>query len=106
MADNTGTTQNTGVTSNQGNGGFGAEQQAGSLAQTAQEYAGKVGEAATQARDYVTEKVGAVGDKIKDIDFKELTQNCTDYARKNPGQAMLISAGIGLLVGILVRGRR
>lgn len=105
MADNTGTTQNTGVTSNPGNGGFGGEQVT-NLAQTAQQYAGKVGEAATQAKDYVTEKVGAVSDKIKDIDFKELTQNCTDYARKNPGQAMLISAGVGLLLGILVRGRR
>jgi ElaB/YqjD/DUF883 family membrane-anchored ribosome-binding protein len=86
MADNTGTTQNTGVTSNPGNGGFGGEPVT-NLAQTAQQYAGKVGEAATQAKDYVT-------------------QNCTDYARKNPGQAMLISAGVGLLLGILVRGRR
>ena len=105
MADNTGTTQNTGVTSNQGNGGFGADQVT-NLAQTAQDYAGKVGEAATQAKDYVTEKVNAVSDKIKDIDFAELTNNCKDYARKNPGQAMLISAGVGLLLGILVRGRR
>ena len=106
MAENTGTTQNTGVTSNQGNGGFGAEQQVTGLAQTAQEYVGKVGEAATHAKEYVTEKVGAVSDKIKDIDFAELTNNCKDYARKNPGQAMLISAGVGLLLGILVRGRR
>lgn len=103
MPENINTANN--PTSTPGNGGFGAEQTT-NLAQTAQQYAGKVSDAATQAKDYVTEKVGAMGDKIKDIDFKELSQNCTDYARKNPGQAMLISAGVGLLLGILVRGRR
>jgi ElaB/YqjD/DUF883 family membrane-anchored ribosome-binding protein len=105
MADNM-TTGTTGQTSSgEGNGGFGAAT-ATSLAQTAQDYAGKVSDAAVQAREYVTEKVGAVGDKIKDIDFQEITANCKDYARKNPGQAILISAGVGLLLGILVRGRR
>jgi len=109
MADNatTGTTGQTstgaGTTSTPGNGGFGAGQgtQTG-IAQTAQTYANKVSDAAVQAKDYVTDKVGA----IKDIDFAEMTENCKEYARKNPGQAMLISAGIGLLLGVLVRGRR
>lgn len=108
MADNItsgGGHASTGSISSPGNGGFGGAT-ATSLAQTAQEYAGKVGEAAVQARDYVTDKVGAVGEKIKDIDFNEVTQNCKEYARKNPGQAILISAGVGLLLGILVRGRR
>ena len=99
------TTGGTGITPTKGNGGFGAAA-APSLAQTAQEYAGKVTEAATHARDYVTDKVGVVGDKIKDLDFNEVTENAKEYARKNPGQAILISAGIGLLLGILVRGRR
>jgi len=113
MADNT-TTGTTGQTStgagtpssNQGNGGFGAGTAAGTaptgIAQTAQQYAGKVSDVAAQAKDYVTDKVGA----IKDIDFAEMTENCKEYARNNPGQAMLISAGVGLLLGILVRGRR
>ena len=76
------------------------------LAQTAQEYAGKVTDAAVQARDYVTEKVSEVGEKIKELNFAELTENAKQYARQNPGQAILISAGVGLLLGILVRGRR
>jgi len=111
MADNitsgasAGTQPSTSKSSTPGNGGLGAGT-ATSLAQTAQDYAGKVGDAAIQARDYVTDKVSVVGDKIKDIDFGELTENAKEYARKNPGQAILISAGVGLLLGILVRGRR
>ena len=79
------------------------------LAQTAQEYGGKISEAATQAKDYVTDKVAVVGEKIKELqnaDLGELTENAKDYARKNPGQAILISAAAGLLVGLILRGRR
>jgi ElaB/YqjD/DUF883 family membrane-anchored ribosome-binding protein len=50
-----------------------------------------------------------VGDKIKELqnaDLAEITENAKDYARKNPGQAILISAAAGLLVGLIIRGRR
>ena len=79
------------------------------LAQTAQEYADKVSEAASQARDYVNDKVGVVGDKIKELsnkDFSELTDNAKQFARQKPGQAILISAAVGLVLGLLIRGRR
>ena len=117
MADNTTTgstsasNTGTGLGSGPGNGGFTGSTGTGTgtatgLAQTAQEYAGKVSDAAIQAKDYVTDKVGVVGDKIKQLDFAELTENAKEYARQNPGQAILISAAAGLLLGILVRGRR
>jgi len=97
------------TTGTQGSAGT-ATAAATSLAQTAQEYAGKVSDAvsdvAVQAKDYVTDKVSAVSDKIKEIDFAELSDNAKDYARQNPGQTILISAGIGLLLGLLIRGRR
>jgi len=79
------------------------------LSQTAQDYGQKISEVATQAKDYVSEKVSVVGDKIKDLqnaDLGELAENAKEYARKNPGQAILISAGAGLLLGLLIRGRR
>ena len=106
-----GSTTDTGLGSRPGNGGFGGTTGAGTgtatgLAQTAQEYAGKVSDAAIQAKDYVTDKVSVVSDKIKQLDFAELTENAKQYARQNPGQAILISAAAGLLLGILVRGRR
>jgi len=79
------------------------------LSQTAQDYGQKISDVATQAKDYVSEKVSVVGDKIKDLqnaDLGELAENAKDYARKNPGQAILISAAAGLLLGLVLRGRR
>jgi len=79
------------------------------LAQTAQEYGEKISDAASQAKDYVSDKVSLVGDKLKDLqnaDLGEIAENAQDYARKNPGQAILISAAAGLLVGLIIRGRR
>jgi ElaB/YqjD/DUF883 family membrane-anchored ribosome-binding protein len=79
------------------------------LSQTAHEYGQKITDVATQARDYVTDKVSVVGDKIKDLqnaDLGELAENAKEYARKKPGQAILISAAAGLLLGLIIRGRR
>ena len=78
-------------------------------AQTAHEYGQKLSEVANQAKDFVTDKVSVVGDKIKDLqnaDLGELAENAKGYARRNPGQAILISAAAGLLLGLIVRGRR
>jgi len=79
------------------------------LSQTAQEYGHKITEAATYAKDYVSDKVSVVGDKLKDLqnaDLGELAENAKNYARQKPGQALLISAGVGLLLGLIIRGRR
>ena len=79
------------------------------LSQTAQDYGHKISEAATQAKDYVSDKVSVVGDKLKELqnaDLGEVAENAKEYARKNPGQAILISAAAGLLLGLILRGRR
>ena len=79
------------------------------LSQTAQDYGQKITEAATQAKDYVSDKVSVVGDKLKELqnaDLGEVAENAKDYARKNPGQAILISAAAGLVLGLILRGRR
>jgi ElaB/YqjD/DUF883 family membrane-anchored ribosome-binding protein len=79
------------------------------LSQTAQEYGHKISEAATQAKDYVSDKVSVVGDKLKELqnaDLKEVAENAKEYARKNPTQAILISAAAGLVLGLILRGRR
>lgn len=89
-----------------GNAGTGT---ATALSQTAQEYGQKISEVATQAKDYVSEKVSVVGEKIKDLqkaDIGELAENAKEYARQKPGQALLISAAAGLLLGLIIRGRR
>ena len=79
------------------------------LSQSAQNYGQKITDAATQAKDYVADKVSVVGDKIKDLqnaDYAEVAENAKEYARKNPGQAILISAAAGLVIGLILRGRR
>ena len=98
--------QGTYGTGQSGSGGTGT---ATALSQTAHDYGQKLSDVATQAKDYVSDKVSVVGDKIKDLqnaDLGELAENAKEYARKKPGQALLISAGVGLLLGMILRGRR
>jgi ElaB/YqjD/DUF883 family membrane-anchored ribosome-binding protein len=79
------------------------------LSDVANDYGQKISDVASQAKDYVSDKVSVVSDKIKDLqnaDIGELAENAKDYARKNPGQAILISAAAGLLLGLIIRGRR
>ena len=77
---------------------------------TAHEYGRKIADAASRAGDYIEEKAGVVGEKIKNLqgkDFNEIADEAKDYARRKPGQAILISAAAGLVLGFLLRnGRR
>ena len=101
----TGTTATTGTTGTTGTGTGTAT----ALSQTSQDYGQKIQEAASHARDYVSDKVSVVGDKIKDLqnaDLGELAENAKQCARQKPGQALLISAAAGLLLGLIIRGRR
>jgi ElaB/YqjD/DUF883 family membrane-anchored ribosome-binding protein len=75
----------------------------------AQEYGQKIADAATQAKDYVVDKASVVTDKIKelkDVDPSELVDSAKQYTRQNPGQAILISAAAGLILGLVLRGTR
>jgi len=77
--------------------------------QAATNYGQRISEAATQAKEFVSDKVSVVGEKFKELqnaDVKELANNAKEYARRKPGQALLISAGVGLLLGFVLRGRR
>lgn len=97
----TGTPSTTGTTPGAGT--------ATALSQTAHDYGQKFSEAATHAKDFVADKVSVVGDKLKDLqnaDLGELAENAKDYARRKPGQAILISAAAGLILGLILRGRR
>ena len=79
------------------------------VSKTAQDYGQKISDAATQAKDYVSDKVSVVGDKIKELqntDPREVAENAKEYARKNPGQAILISAAAGLVLGLILRGSK
>jgi len=79
------------------------------MAAQAQQYGQKISDAATSAKDYMSDKLSTAGDKLKDlqnVDVKQVTEDAKQYARQNPGQALLISAAAGFLLGLVLRGSR
>ena len=75
----------------------------------AQEYGQKFQDAAVKAKDFASEKFSVASDKFKELqgkDPKELVENAKEYARQKPGQALLITAAVGLALGFLLKGRR
>jgi ElaB/YqjD/DUF883 family membrane-anchored ribosome-binding protein len=80
----------------------------GDIRMQAQEYGQKLQDAAVKARDYANVKFSQAGDKLKewqDTDPKELVENAKQYAREKPGHAILISAAVGLVLGLLLKRR-
>jgi ElaB/YqjD/DUF883 family membrane-anchored ribosome-binding protein len=101
------------TTPNQGQGGQGQgqgqTQNQQQQSQGGQGYTDKIAETVTQAKDYLADKAGVVGGKLKDFatdDLGGMAEKAKDFARQNPGQALLVAAGAGLLLGLIVRGRR
>jgi ElaB/YqjD/DUF883 family membrane-anchored ribosome-binding protein len=95
------------------NGGLSQEdnptQTAADLGQTDQPYTDKIADTVSQAKDYLSDKVSTVGGKIKEFatdDLSGMAEKAKDYTRQNPGQALLVAAAAGVLLGLIVRGRR
>jgi ElaB/YqjD/DUF883 family membrane-anchored ribosome-binding protein len=80
----------------------------GDLKMQAQEYGQKIQDAAAKAKDFANDKFAQAGDKFKELqgkDPKELIEDAKEYARQKPGQTILISAAIGLVLGFLLKRR-
>jgi len=74
------------------------------------ETAGRFGRAKDYVNDQYTKASGAVRDgyntvreKVEDVDFGAITDQVRSYVRSNPGKALLISVGIGFVVGLMLR---
>lgn len=81
----------------------------GDIKMQAQEYGQKIQDAAVKAKDFANEKFSKAGEKFKEIqgkDPKELIEDAKEFARQKPGQTILISAAVGLILGLLFRGGR
>jgi ElaB/YqjD/DUF883 family membrane-anchored ribosome-binding protein len=79
----------------------------GDLKVQAQEYQQKLQDVALKAKDFANEKFAMAGDKFKEIsakDPKELVEDAKEFARQKPGQTILISAAVGLVVGLVLKG--
>ncbi len=81
----------------------------GDLRSQAEEYGQKLQDAAVAAKDYASEKFSQAGEKFKELqnkDPRELVEDAKEYARQKPGQTILISAAVGLVLGLILRGGR
>ena len=78
----------------------------GDLKMQAQEYGQKIQDAAEKAKDYAEEKLAQAGDKfneLKEKDPKEIVEDAKEFARQKPGQTILISAAVGLVLGFILK---
>jgi ElaB/YqjD/DUF883 family membrane-anchored ribosome-binding protein len=74
----------------------------------AQEYGQRFNDAALKAKDYASEKLEYASGKFKELqakDPKELVEDAKEYARQKPAQTILISAAVGLVLGLLLKRR-
>ena len=71
----------------------------GDLKAQAQEYGQKIQDAALNARDYAADKFKEIQGK----DAKDLVEDAKEFARQKPGQALAISAVVGLIVGLIIK---
>jgi ElaB/YqjD/DUF883 family membrane-anchored ribosome-binding protein len=81
----------------------------GDLKMQAQEYGHKIQDAAARAKEFANEKFAVAGDKFNELkskDPKELVEDAKEFARQKPGQTILISAAVGLVLGLIFRGGR
>ena len=81
----------------------------GDLKMQAQEYGQRLQDAAVKAKDIAGEKFSQANEKFRELqnkDPKELIEDAKEYARQKPGQTILISAAIGMVLGFLLKGRK
>jgi ElaB/YqjD/DUF883 family membrane-anchored ribosome-binding protein len=95
MAENTTTTGAAG-----GSGDAGDEGGAAGRFGRAKEY---VNDTYQNASGKVRDGYNSMREKVDDVDFGEITDQVRSYVRSNPGKALLISVGVGFLIGLLLR---
>ncbi len=62
-----------------------------------------VGDKYSKASDAMRDGYNSVREKVEDVDFGAIGDQVRTYVRSNPGKALLISVGVGFLVGLLLR---
>lgn len=56
-----------------------------------------------RASGKVRDGYNSMREKVEDVDFGAITDQVRTYVRSNPGKALLISVGVGFLIGLLLR---
>lgn len=65
----------------------------------------RLGSAAREKYDAAAESVRAGYQRVRH-DAAQVTDTVNVYVRENPGKSILIAAGVGFVIGLLVRGGR
>ena len=78
---------------------------AGKATQQVKETAEKASTVAKEKYGVAREKVVVGYDKARK-DMDTLVEDVNEYTRDNPGKAVLIAAGVGFVLGMLIRPRR
>lgn len=78
----------------------------GDLKMQTQDYQQRFQDAAAKAKDFASEKFAYASDKFKELsnkEPKELVEEAKEFARQKPGQAIVVSAAVGLILGWLLK---
>jgi ElaB/YqjD/DUF883 family membrane-anchored ribosome-binding protein len=78
----------------------------GDVKMQAQDYQQRFQDAAVKAKDYASEKFAQASDKFKELsnkEPKELIEEAKEFARQKPAQAIVVSAAVGLILGLLLK---
>ena len=62
-----------------------------------------VNETYETASGKVRDGYNSMREKVDDVDFGAVADQVRTYVRSNPGKALLISVGVGFLIGLLLR---
>ena len=96
-----------GDTSNTGTGGGAGEGQQGSIGEAAAQVGQNLRDMGTQARDMASERYNQLRDQAQNY-YEQGRQRATEweqglesYVQEKPLQAVLIAAGVGVLLGLL-----
>lgn len=63
----------------------------------------KAGKSMKSAASQAKNKYGEVREKVGSADYQGMTNDLRSYVRNNPGKAIIIAAGVGFLIGLLLR---
>ena len=56
-----------------------------------------------RAKEFMGGKYNSMRERVEDADFGAMIDGVRTYVRSNPGKALLISVGVGFVVGLLLR---
>ena len=56
-----------------------------------------------RAREYFGNTYNNMRERVEDVDFGAITDQVRSYVRSNPGKALLLSVGVGFVIGLLLR---